>query len=149
MVLTAKQQQAKLRKVVGDFLSVMKGMMNDFIARVNVDANVRRAQQRMILGSDATPTRMVDIIGLALYRHQDSIYATEDAEWKKFFQPGSNDLDGDLKETQDAESREDAEHIVPIVQGVVYKMDDKTQRGYLEQVRRALDLYLEYLTLTE
>jgi hypothetical protein len=149
MASTAKQKQARMREVVGSFLSVLKGLMNDFIARVDVDAHVRRAQQRMILGSDATPTRMVDILGLALYRHKDSIYAEEETEWKKFFQPGTSKLDEELRQTQDAETRVDAEHIVPIVQRVVYKLDNRAQKGYLEQVRRALDLYLEYLTLTE
>lgn len=138
----AAPPEGTLVEYVEEFNTILKKMTCELAVRYPGDATISRAKKRILLALDLDPIRIVDTVGPYLYKYRAEVYAGDDA----FFM--ENDYDSELRADAGSEKVDLAAYIIPKVKTAWGESDAAQREGYKQVVQSLLDVYLDYLALS-
>lgn len=136
--------------IVNDFVGTLKRLMKTLAETFPNDAVVARTQKRLQLAASAAPTRVLMVSGGYLFKYREYIYSGDEEVWSQFIDGEKRSaFDSDVAAAENPEDRSEASHIIPLIQGIAKGLDRKGRQEYHGVVQSLLDLYLDYLVLTD
>jgi hypothetical protein len=141
----ALSRDERILQCVECFNSSLKYLARDLAKRYPGDANVVRAQKRIMTAIDITPLCAIDAAGPYLYTYRKQIYSLNNPEEcaEAFFL--ENSFDDELKASASQERADMASYLILKAKECARTLPPKEKQGYIDLVVALLDVYLEYL----